>query len=86
MKSYAVMRHLRKFLSTEFDSILLTPTFNRSREKALHYAEIAEDSNNNPLLQSDATQIEELDANWNQTLNECEAVLSKTVQFQYSLN
>jgi len=77
----AVMRHLSKFLNIEFNSILLTPTFNRSGVRTLNYAEMAEGPQNNPLLQSDAAQFEKIDVDWNQTLDEYEAVLSKTVQF-----
>jgi hypothetical protein len=77
----AVMRYLSKFLNIEFDGILLSPTFNRDRVRALNDAEMAEGSNSNPLLQSDAAQVEDIDANWNQTMAEYEAALSKAVQF-----
>ena len=76
-----VMRHLCKFLNIKFDSILLAPTFNSFKVRAINDAEMAEDTHKNPLRESGARQIEAIDINWNQTLNDYEAVLSKTVQF-----
>ena len=77
----AVMQHLSKFLNIEFDSILLTPTFNRSSVRALNDAEMIAEAHRNPLRQADTKLIKEIAVNWNKTLDEYEAVLGKAAQF-----
>jgi hypothetical protein len=80
-KTEAVMRHLSQFLSIKFDRTLLNPTFNGSKAKAIDYADIGEDSKAIPLERHGAALPEALEANWHQTLNTYEAVMSKSVQF-----
>ncbi len=77
----AVMRHFCQFLSIEYDPLLLNPSFNGLRVKALDYAGIGEDPNDNPAEQSDAAQLEGLEAIWHQTLDKYETAVSKSVQF-----
>jgi hypothetical protein len=77
----AAMHHLCKFLDIEFDRILLTPTFNGSGMKSLYYPATAKAARNNFLLHSDQPQFEGIDVDWNQTLDEYEAILGKTIQF-----